>query len=86
MMTLSLVTYAPAQKQNKKMAEAQKRSNSAVRVFNEIMGTADRAIPKRILDKAEAVAIFPGVVKAAFIFGGRGTSGSFLCLLPVLTW
>lgn len=75
LMMLSLVTYAPAQKQNKKMIEAQKRSNSAVRVFNEIMGTADRAIPKRILDKAEAVAIFPGVVKAAFIFGGRGGQG-----------
>jgi lipid-binding SYLF domain-containing protein len=74
-MVLSLVTYAPAQKQNKRMAEAQKRSNNAVRVFNEIMGTADRAIPKGILDKAEAVAIFPGVVKAAFIFGGRGGQG-----------
>lgn len=72
---LGLVTYAPAQKQNKKMAEAQKRSNNAVKVFNEIMGTADRAIPKSILDKAEAVAIFPGVVKAAFIFGGRGGQG-----------
>ncbi|HYO91788.1 MAG TPA: lipid-binding SYLF domain-containing protein [Pyrinomonadaceae bacterium] len=75
LMILGLVTYAPAQKQNKKMAEAQKRSNNAVRVFNEIMSTADRAIPKGILDKAEAVAIFPGVVKAAFIFGGRGGQG-----------
>lgn len=75
LMILGLVTHAPAQKQNKKMAEAQKRSNNAVKVFNEIMGTADRAIPKGILDKAEAVAIFPGVVKAAFIFGGRGGQG-----------
>lgn len=78
LMILSLVVFTPAQnqsKQSKRMAEAQKRSYNAVKVFNEIMGTADRAIPKGILDKAEAVAIFPGVVKAAFIFGGRGGQG-----------
>ena len=75
LLMLGLGVHAQAQKQNKKMLEAQKRSNNAVRVFNEIMGTADRAIPKKILDKAEAVAIFPGVVKAAFIFGGRGGQG-----------
>ena len=74
-MILGLVTFAPAQKQNKRMADAQRRSNNAVKVFNETMATADRAIPKRILDKAEAVAIFPGVVKAAFIIGGRGGQG-----------
>ncbi|MBD0370516.1 MAG: lipid-binding SYLF domain-containing protein [Pyrinomonadaceae bacterium] len=77
-MILSLVTFAPAQKQskqNKRMMDAQRRSNNAVRVFNEIMSTADRKIPKNILDKAEAVAIFPGVVKAAFIIGGRGGQG-----------
>lgn len=73
---LSLVAFAPAQKQNnKRMTDASRRSNNAVKVFNEIMGTADRAIPKNILDKAEAVAIFPGVVKAAFIIGGRGGQG-----------
>jgi SH3 domain-containing YSC84-like protein 1 len=75
LMILGLVTFAPAQKQNKRMMDAQRRSNNAVKAFNEIMGTADKAIPKGILDKAEAVAIFPGVVKAAFIIGGRGGQG-----------
>ena len=28
-----------------------------------------------MLDKAEAIAVFPGVVKAAFIFGGKGGQG-----------
>lgn len=73
---LGIVAFTPAQKQNnKRMADASRRSNNAVKVFNEIMGTADRAIPKNILDRAEAVAIFPGVVKAAFIIGGRGGQG-----------
>jgi lipid-binding SYLF domain-containing protein len=74
-MILCLVVFTPAQKQNKRLNDASRRSNNAVKVFNEIMGTADRGIPKRILDKAEAVAIFPGVVKAAFIIGGRGGQG-----------
>ena len=75
---LSLMVSGSAQKQskqNKRMNDAIRRSNNAAKVFNEIMSTNDRAIPKNILDKAEAVAIFPGVVKAAFIFGGRGGQG-----------
>jgi lipid-binding SYLF domain-containing protein len=74
-MMLCLTVFTPAQKQNKRLTDASRRSNNAVKVFNETMGTADRAIPKSILDKAEAVAIFPGVVKAAFIIGGRGGQG-----------
>jgi lipid-binding SYLF domain-containing protein len=72
-MILGLVAFVPAQ--NKRLNDARRHSNDAVKVFNEIMGTPDKAIPKRILDKAEAVAIFPGVVKAAFIVGGRGGQG-----------
>lgn len=72
-MILCLVVFTPAQ--NKRLNDARRHSNDAVKVFNEIMGTADKAIPKGILDKAEAVAIFPGVVKAAFIVGGRGGQG-----------
>jgi SH3 domain-containing YSC84-like protein 1 len=73
---LCLVAFAPAQnKQNKRMNDARRHSNEAVKVFNEIMATRDNAIPKGILDKAEAVAVFPGVIKAAFIIGGRGGQG-----------
>jgi lipid-binding SYLF domain-containing protein len=72
-MILCLVAFVPAQ--NNRANDARRHSNDAVKVFNEIMMTPDKAIPKRILDKAEAVAIFPGVVKAAFIVGGRGGQG-----------
>jgi lipid-binding SYLF domain-containing protein len=39
------------------------------------MGAPDNGIPKDLLDKAQAVAVFPGVLKAAFIFGGREGKG-----------
>lgn len=78
-MILCLVAFAPAQKkqnkQNKRLIEAQQRSNNAVKVFNEIMSTNDKAIPRELLRRAEAIAIFPGVIKAAFIIGGRGGNG-----------
>src|SRR5207253_4404914 len=43
--------------------------------FNDIMSTPDHAIPRELLEKAEAVAVFPGLIKAAFIIGGQGGSG-----------
>ncbi|HKZ80241.1 MAG TPA: lipid-binding SYLF domain-containing protein [Pyrinomonadaceae bacterium] len=57
------------------MHDAARHSSDAAKVFTEIMNTRDKAIPKELLDKAEAIAVFPGVIKAAFIFGGRGGQG-----------
>ena len=65
---------APAQKKSR-MQDAARHSSEAAKVFTEIMNVRDKAIPKELLDKAEAIAVFPGVIKAAFIFGGRGGQG-----------
>ena len=59
----------------KKAREAASQSERAARVFDEIMGTHEKAIPQDLLDKAEAVAVFPGVLKGGLIVGGRGGSG-----------
>ena len=75
LITCALGMPAFAQKQGKKANEATRRSTDAATVFNEIMGTPDSAIPKELVDKAQAIAVFPGVLKAAFIVGGRGGKG-----------
>jgi SH3 domain-containing YSC84-like protein 1 len=59
----------------KKVREAAEQSARAARVFEQIMGTREKSIPKDLLDKAEAVAVFPGVLKGGLIVGGRGGSG-----------
>jgi lipid-binding SYLF domain-containing protein len=64
---------AAAQKSRTQDAERHAREGSEV--FTQIMNVRERAIPKELLDKAEAIAVFPGVVKAAFIFGGKGGQG-----------
>ncbi|MBI3261623.1 MAG: lipid-binding SYLF domain-containing protein [Acidobacteria bacterium] len=38
------------------------RVRDAAVVLQEIMGAPDKAIPKSVLEKAEAVAVFPGIV------------------------
>ena len=58
-----------------RLQDATRHSSDAAKVFTEIMNVRERAIPKELLDKAEAIAVFPSVIKAAFIFGGKGGQG-----------
>jgi lipid-binding SYLF domain-containing protein len=51
--------------------------NSGI-VLNEILDVPDN-IPQRLLDKADCVAVFPSVLKAAFIFGGSYGRGAMSC-------
>ena len=48
---------------------------AGAKVVTEIMGAKDRSIPDGLLADAECVAVFPDVIKGAFIFGGSGGSG-----------
>src|SRR5437667_10876158 len=72
----TFIGVAQAQTKNaKKLADATKESQRASDVFTEIMNVPDKAIPQSLLDKAEAIAVFPGVITAGFIVGGRGGQG-----------
>lgn len=51
--------------------DAARHSSEAARVFRQVMSVPERAIPRELLEGAEAVAVCPGVLKAAFIVGGR---------------
>jgi lipid-binding SYLF domain-containing protein len=68
------VVITPAQKKSRTQ-DAARHSSDAAKTFTEIMNVKDKAIPQELLDTAEAIAVFPGVLKAAFVFGGRGGQG-----------
>ena len=73
---LLAISAASAPAQNKsRTADAARHASAAAKTFTEIMNVRDKAIPKELLDKAEAIAVFPGVIKAAFVVGGRGGQG-----------
>jgi lipid-binding SYLF domain-containing protein len=77
--SLSLVNVVTAQtkrdRSTNKAQAAAKQSAQAARVFDAIMGTREKSIPRDLLRRAEAVAVFPGVLKGGFIVGGRRGSG-----------
>jgi lipid-binding SYLF domain-containing protein len=58
-----------------KRKEAAAQSVKAARVLDEIMQTPDKAIPRDLLARAKAIAVFPQVIKAAFLIGGEGGRG-----------
>jgi SH3 domain-containing YSC84-like protein 1 len=65
---------SPAQKKSR-TKDAARHSGDAAETFTEIMNVKDKAIPQELLDTAEAIAVFPGVLKGAFVFGARGGQG-----------
>jgi lipid-binding SYLF domain-containing protein len=71
--------FATGYAQKGDLKDEVKQSDKAAKVFGEIMGTPDKAIPTDLLDKAECVAVFPEVIKAGFIVGGRGGRGVASC-------
>ena len=59
----------------KKLAEAAEQSARAAQAFDAIMQIPDKSIPRDLLSRAKAVAVFPRVVKVALTFGGEGGRG-----------
>jgi lipid-binding SYLF domain-containing protein len=74
-MALLLMPISGQAQSKKRLKDAARHSSEAAKAFTEIMNVRDKAIPKELLDKAEAIAVFPDVIKAAFIIGGRGGQG-----------
>jgi SH3 domain-containing YSC84-like protein 1 len=55
------------------------RTDKSTQVFKEIMNAPDQGIPHDLLDSAKCIAIIPGNVKFAFIFGGSYGRGLATC-------
>lgn len=63
-----------------------KRLSRATDVFQEIMKTPDKGIPGDLLDKAECVAIVPGLKKGGLGLGGKYGKGLIMCRRPNRNW
>ncbi len=55
------------------------RTHKSARVFKEIMSAPDQGIPQDLLATAKCIAIIPGDVKFAFVFGGSYGRGLATC-------
>src|SRR5437588_5332240 len=72
--SLTVAAQTSRNRSTSKARAAADQSAKAARVFDQIMGTREKSIPRDLLDRAEAVAVFPSVFKAGLIVGGRGGS------------
>jgi lipid-binding SYLF domain-containing protein len=51
------------------------RVKEGIVVLDEVMSASDSAMPRAILERAEAIAVFPSLVKAGFVVGGQRGHG-----------
>jgi len=58
----------------------------SLEVYHEMGKTPDRAIPESLLKDCKCIAIFPHVIKGAFIFGARHGRGVVTCRNPKGEW
>lgn len=72
-------TAEPALPRGNDLKEGSSQAEKAAKVFGEIMGVPDKGIPTDLLNKAECVAVFPSVIKAGFIVGGKAGRGVASC-------
>jgi len=75
--TLALLVTLPAVASDRE--DDVKRTDKAAEVFQQIMNTPDKGIPHDLLESAKCIAIIPGDVKFAFIFGGNYGRGLATC-------
>jgi SH3 domain-containing YSC84-like protein 1 len=78
LLTILLVfpIVASAQKSNsKEISSAANTAQKATKALDDIMSVPDKSIPTDLIKRAKAVAVFPNVVKGAFIIGGQGGKG-----------
>ena len=52
-----------------------KRLADAATVLDEIMGAADKAVPRSVMEKAEGIAVFPSLIKGGLGIGGQRGHG-----------
>jgi len=75
---LSFLLAGPAFGASSKQ-DLQDRIDSAKNVMDQIMAASDRNIPLNILQQATCVAVVPGLIKGAFVFGGQYGQGVVTC-------
>jgi len=70
----------------KALHEYRERAYKAGEVVDSLTAAGDNTIPQSILNKAEAIAVIPGMIKGAFGIGGRYGKGLVAERLPDGTW
>jgi lipid-binding SYLF domain-containing protein len=74
-MKITLIAVALAATLSAQSSDETKRITDAITVLDEIMAAGDKAVPRAILEKAEAIAVFPSLLKGGIGIGGQRGHG-----------
>ncbi|MGA7492417.1 MAG: lipid-binding SYLF domain-containing protein [Syntrophobacteraceae bacterium] len=83
-MVLSLCLLPPVLSRAGVSEEAKVQASTAI--IKEVMDIPESAIPPSLLHNAQGIAIFPDLIKGAFIFGGRFGEGILLVRNEDRSW
>ena len=70
LLCFGVVSIKAQNKSPGRLTEAQQQSKKAADLFEKIMARSDQRIPKELLNKAEAIAVFTDVKKVGLLFQG----------------
>jgi lipid-binding SYLF domain-containing protein/peptidoglycan hydrolase-like protein with peptidoglycan-binding domain len=67
--------HAAAKTETKGDKDASKRVSEAAAVLQDLTASSDKRVPNELLERAEAIAVIPHMIKGAFVIGGRYGKG-----------
>lgn len=73
-LTFTVTAFAASSRE-----DLQARIDAAKTVLDQIMNAQDRTIPMNVLQHATCVAVVPGMIKGAFVFGAQYGQGVVTC-------
>ena len=88
LLTVAMITAAMAANAlpaSKEMT-ADKRILHAANALAEMVATNENGVPRSLINKAQCIVIVPGLIKGAFLFGGKRGRGFASCRKPHGGW
>lgn len=82
----TLLGVSWAAPKDKDQSDIDKRIDESAKVLNEIMATPDKAIPDKVMRRAQCIAVIPSMVKIAIGFGGNHGKGVATCRTGAGAW
>ena len=65
------ISFAPTRTAAEERTPGAERIEKAIQVIREMVDLPEEGLPSRLLEKCQGIAVIPGVIKAAYGFGGQ---------------
>ena len=81
-----LISLVPARAAAEETTPGAERVEKAIQVLREMVDLPEEGLPSRLLEKCHGIAVIPGVIKAAYGFGGQYGRGLIVVRKEDGTW